>query len=134
MAFPSITPAQRYQNCPRAIDWLCEKLGFSKVIVHESDGIVHHALLKFGNGMIMVSSYGKSDFDQFVKTPSEIGNINTQSAYIYIEQIDQHFNEVKEKGVEIIMPLTEEPHGKGFSCMDPEGYIWSFGNYNPWNQ
>ena len=133
MNVPSITPAQRYKNCQEAITWLCDNLGFSKVVVHESDGVVHHALLRIENGMIMISSSGKSDFDQYVCPPSELGNKNTQSAYIYIPKIEEHYKQILNKKVEVVLPMTEEPHGKGFTCRDPEGYLWSFGNYNPWD-
>lgn len=24
--------------------------------------------------------------------------------------------------------------GRGYACRDPEGYLWNFGSYNPWNE
>jgi uncharacterized glyoxalase superfamily protein PhnB len=26
----------------------------------------------------------------------------------------------------------EEYGGRGFTCSDPEGHLWSFGTYDPW--
>ena len=38
-----------------------------------------------------------------------------------------------EAGAVIVMPLTDEDYGdKNYSCRDPEGYLWNFGSYDPW--
>jgi len=132
MSYPSIIPAMRYRNCLDAIEWLCNKLGFVKHVVFESEGVVHHAELLHGNGMIMLGSYKDGPFDQLVKLPSEIGNFNTQSAYIYVADLTKHFEHAKANGVEIVLPLKKEPHGSGYTCRDLEGYLWSFGDFNPW--
>lgn len=38
-------------------------------------------------------------------------------------------------GAEIVLDIKDEDYGgRGYSCQDPEGYIWNFGSYNPWAQ
>jgi len=128
----TIIPALRYNDAHKAIRWLCENLGFEKRAVHGDDHIVHHAQLTFGSGMIMIGSYRKGEYDQFISLPMHIQNQNTQSAYLYVEDINGYYTKVSEKGVVIVLPYKEEPHGTGFSCRDPEGHLWSFGDYNPW--
>lgn len=132
MSYPSIIPAMRYRNCLQAIEWLCTHLGFTKHVVFESEGIVHHAELLHGNGMIMLGSYRDGPFDQLVKLPSEMDNYNTQSAYIYVTNLTEHYEYATTHGLEIVLPLKKEPHGSGYTCRDPEGYLWSFGDFNPW--
>ena len=39
----------------------------------------------------------------------------------------------KAAGAEVVMELKEmEYGGKAFSVRDPEGYLWSVGEYDPW--
>ncbi len=133
MSTANIIPAFRYKDAHKAIEWLCDVLGFEKHVVFESDDIVHHAELTFGNGMIMIGTSRKGPFDELTCIPSEIDNYNTQSAYIFVNDLDDHYKKVKNKGAEIVLPLKKEPHGSGYTCRDPEGYLWSFGDMNPWN-
>ena len=53
----TIIPSLRYDDALAAIDWLCNAFGFEKQAVYADDkGIVQHAQLTFGNGMIMLGS------------------------------------------------------------------------------
>ena len=128
----SIIPALRYRDAKSAIVWLCDALRFKEKVVFSSDDIVHHALLTFGSGMIMLSSKRDTLYDQLLAEPIEIKDLNTQSSYIYVEDLDAHYNHVLRKGVDIVLPLTKEDHGSGYTVRDLEGHLWSFGDYNPW--
>ncbi|MGH8122517.1 MAG: VOC family protein, partial [Rudaea sp.] len=54
----TIIPSLRYRDALAAIDWLCRAFGFEKHAVYADNGVVHHAQLTFGNGMIMLGSVG----------------------------------------------------------------------------
>ena len=51
----------------------------------------------------------------------------------------QYYQKSNDSGVvfideEIITQLVEQDYGgKHYSCKDPEGYLWHFGSYNPWD-
>ncbi|OIQ30345.1 MAG: glyoxalase [Bacteroidetes bacterium MedPE-SWsnd-G2] len=129
-----IIPTMRYKNAATAIEWLCNAFGFEKhlVVPGENETIVH-AQLTFGNAMLMIASENKSEFDKLVKTPKAVQGFNTQSPYIIIEAIDAHYKKAISAGAKIVLDLKDEDHGgRGYSCKDPEGYIWNFGSYNPW--
>ena len=128
----NIIPAIRYRDCQLAIKWLCEVLGFEQFVVYESEGVVHHAELIFDHSLIMVSSYRDAAYDQVIRLPKDIENFNTQSPYIFIDNVKEHHNHVMLKGGDIVIPLTKEAHGSGFTVRDPEGHLWSFGDFNPW--
>lgn len=128
----NIIPAIRYIDCQSAIQWLCDVLKFEKFVVYESDGIVHHAQLRFDNSLIMLGSYRNSPYDILIKVPCEIDQVNTQSPYIFLDDLDDFYRHVQSKGAEIVLPLKKEEHGSGFSVRDPEGYLWNFGDFNPW--
>jgi len=117
-----------------AIEWLCNHLGFKKKVVFSQDDIVHHAQLTHGQGMIMVGSKRDGDYDKHISSPSDLGGANTQSAYIYVADIKQHYEDVVSKNIEIAIPYQVEPHGAGFTCRDLEGHLWSFGDFNPWQE
>lgn len=136
MEKPTIIPTMRYEDGNAAIKWLCDYLGFKEhAVFRNEEGRVIHAQLVYGNGMIMVGERIKSEFDQYVKVPSEIEGFNTQSAYLIVEEIDAHYQKAKEGKAEIVLPLKEEEYGgKSYTCKDPEGYLWNFGNYNPWSE
>jgi uncharacterized glyoxalase superfamily protein PhnB len=53
----TIIPALRYRDATAAIEWLCKAFGFEKHAVYAGDdGVIEHAQLTFGNGMIMLGS------------------------------------------------------------------------------
>jgi uncharacterized glyoxalase superfamily protein PhnB len=40
---------------------------------------------------------------------------------------------VKSAGAEIVLDNVDQDYGgRGFTCKDLEGHLWSFGSYNPW--
>ena len=131
-----IIPTMRYKDAPAAIEWLCTVLGFEKhlVVPGENDTIAH-AQLVLGNSMIMLGSENDNEFGKLVKTPPDLGGINTQTAYIIIEEIDAHYQKAKAAGAEIVLEIADQDYGgRLYSCRDPEGYIWNFGSYNPWDE
>ena len=125
-------PTMRYRDAPRAIEWLVDVLDFQKHVVYGEGDFVAHAQLKISNGMIMVSSWKQGPFDKLLKIPSDIEGYNTQSCYIYLDNLEEHYKKVRDKGVEIVIPMVTEEHGSSYVVRDPEGYIWSFGDYNPY--
>ena len=126
----------RYKDAPAAIEWLCSAFGFEKhLVVPGENGAIVHAQLSFGNAMIMLGSEIDNEYGKFVKTPKDLNGINTQSVYIIVEEIDEHYRRAINTGAEIIMDIKDEDYGgRGYSCQDPEGYIWNVGSYNPWVQ
>ena len=135
--FSSIIPCLRYQDAGTAIDWLCDAFGFEKdVVIENKDGSVGHAQLTFNGSMIMLGSVdNKSEWGKFIKQPSEIGNFQTQSPFVIVSDPDTHYKNAKAHGAKIALDIkTEEYGGRGYSCYDPEGHLWNFGSYNPWEK
>ena len=132
---PTIIPSMRYKDAPAAIKWLCKAFGFEEhLIVPAEDDMIAHAQLTFGNGMIMVGSLRDDEFIEHQKPPSSLEGYNSQSPYIIVEDIDKHYNCAVESGAEVIVSLKEQDYGgKYYSCKDPEGFLWHFGSYNPWD-
>lgn len=130
----NIIPTLRYDDAPAAIDWLCDAFGFERhLVVPGEGGRITHAQLTYRNGMIMLGSASDDHFGKLQKTPRAVGGVGTQSAYIIVPDADAHFDRAKASGAKIVYDLQDQDYGgRGYSCLDPEGHVWSFGTYDPW--
>ena len=130
----TVIPSMRYKDAPAAIEWLCRALGFEKNAVYANpDGTIGHAQLTLGKGMVMLGSVSDNDYGKLMRQPSEIGGGNTHGIYLVVADCDAVYQKAKAAGAEMVMDLeTKDYGGKGFSCRDPEGFVWSVGDYDPW--
>jgi uncharacterized glyoxalase superfamily protein PhnB len=130
----TVIPALRYRDAPAAIEWLCRAFGFEKhLVVPGEQGKIAHAQLVFGNGMIMLGSGHGGAYDRLIRNPSEIGPAVTQAPYIIVADPDEHYRQARAAGAEMVMDIADQEHGgRAYTCRDPEGHIWNFGDYDPW--
>lgn len=130
----TVIPSLRYRDALGMIDWLCNTFGFEKNAVYADGDTVQHAQLTFGHGMIMLGSVDKeSAWGKRIAQPDEIGGRVTGGVYVIVADCATHYAQAKAAGAEIVMPLEAKDYGgSGYSCRDPEGYLWSFGDYDPW--
>jgi uncharacterized glyoxalase superfamily protein PhnB len=127
---PNIFPGLRYEDAPAAIEWLSSAFGFEKqMVVPGPNGTIAHAQMKFGPGVIMLGS--SKDDDLGVKTPRRLGGVS-QAPYIYVADVDAHYQRAKASGAEIAIDLQDTSYGsREYSARDPEGHLWHFGTYLP---
>ncbi len=135
----AVIPTLRYRDAKAAIELLCTVFGFTRHAVYEEDGIVAHAELALGGGMIMigtvrddaaVNAYGAN-----IVQPDEIGGKETQAAYLVVPDADAVYARAKAAEFPIIVEIKDETHGgRGFGCRDREGRLWNVGTYDPWAQ
>ncbi|MFP8877972.1 MAG: VOC family protein [Myxococcota bacterium] len=131
-----IVPSFRYRDAPAAIAWLCRAFGFEEqlVVPGENHTIVHAQLL-LGSDMIMLgseNSHGGNAYDKVVRSPDELGGHVSGGTYIIVEDADAHYARAVAAGAEVLMELEDAGYGgRGYSCRDPEGHVWSFGTYDP---
>jgi uncharacterized glyoxalase superfamily protein PhnB len=127
-------PSLRYRNAPEAIEWLCKAFGFEKNAVYANpDGTIAHAQLTLGHGMVMLGSGKPGPADRVLRHPDQLGNLVTQGAYLVVKDCDAVYAKAKAAGAEMVMDIADMSYGgRGFSCLDLEGYLWSVGSYDPW--
>ncbi|HSI55157.1 MAG: VOC family protein [Ramlibacter sp.] len=133
----AVIPALRYRDALVAIDWLCRNFGFEKhlVVVGDDGRTVHHAQLVLGGGMVMLGSVDNTDsaYGRQIRQPDEVGGFETQSPYIVVADADAVYRSVKADGGQVVIEIKDEDYGgRGFTCRDPEGRLWSVGTYDPW--
>ena len=127
-----VIPSMRYRDAA-AIDWLCRVLGLSRHLVVPGEGdTIAHAQLTLGDGMIMPGSERDDDYGQVMTVPGPHG-ANTQSAYVVVNDPQVVHDRFLEAGADIVIPLQYPEYGGAFfACRDPEGHVWNFGSYDPW--
>ena len=134
---PAIIPSLRYADAPAAIDFLCEAFGFARHAVYadpDNPRIIHHAQLVDRGCMIMLASPNDNEWSRKagMRSVAEAGG-NTQAPYITVDDVDGHAARARAAGAEIIVePEDQDYGGRVYSARDSEGYVWSFGNYDPW--
>jgi uncharacterized glyoxalase superfamily protein PhnB len=125
----------RYKDAHAAIAWLERAFGFERHAVYDGpEGTVAHAELRFGTGMIMLGSASNpGPHTHLYATPEEIGGRVTSPLYLVVKDCAPVWERAKAAGAEVVMELKEmEYGGKAFSVRDPESYLWSVGEYDPW--
>lgn len=130
----TIIPCLRYRDAHAAIEWLCTAFGFERHVVYENeDGGVEHAQLTFGHGMVMLGEVRDNEFGRHIAQPDEIGGRETQCACVIVSNCKSHYQQAKAAGAVIVDDYAEKDYGgAGYSCHDPEGHLWYFGSYDPW--
>jgi uncharacterized glyoxalase superfamily protein PhnB len=130
---PRLMPVMYYRNAPAAIDWLCRAFGFERHYVATADGgTLQFAQLAFGREIVMLcplprseARYGRNGLAQSA----------TPKCYFLVPDADAHCATAKAMGAEIIDDIGTYDHGgRGYSCRDPEGHVWIFGTYDPWQK
>jgi uncharacterized glyoxalase superfamily protein PhnB len=132
-----LIPNLRYADALAAIDFLCDAFGFERRAVH-LDGAdantVQHAELTWRDRMIMISTARDTLGARAakMKTAAEAGG-PTMGLYLIVEDVDAHADRARAAGAKIILgPDAKNYGGRGYSALDPEGNVWSFGSYDPW--
>ncbi len=131
----TVVPALRYHDAHAAIDWLERIFGFTRKAIFEStNGTVDHAELVLGQGMVMLgSASNKNPYPDHMAHPQDLNGRSTSTMYVIVPDCNPVYARVQAEGVQILGELkTMDYGGQAFSVVDPEGYVWSVGEYDPW--
>lgn len=133
-----VIPCLRYADAPAAIDFLCDAFGFVRHAVYADDAdptIIHHAQLVLGAGMIMLGSVQDMASESLYtwSTARDLGGV-TGCVYVVVADVDAHCLHARNEGAVVVdEPRDNDGYpGRGYSALDPEGNVWSFGSYDPW--
>jgi uncharacterized glyoxalase superfamily protein PhnB len=125
-------PFLHHHDPTAAIDWLTDVFGFERTAAfRDPGGVIVHAELRHGDGIVMVGSSGKNDLG--MKTPHELGGVN-QGIGVYIDRdgVDAHCERARAGGAVILREPYDTSFGaRAYVARDPEGHLWSFGSYRP---
>jgi len=134
--WPRISAAVFYDDASKAIDWLCRAFGFEVQLKVEGDGgRIEHSELRFGEGLIMVSSSGGSSERKVPlpgRSPRSVGGVNTQMLAIFVDDVDGHCARARAAGAKIVDEPTTSDYGedywsdRSYRAEDLEGHQWWF--------
>jgi uncharacterized glyoxalase superfamily protein PhnB len=122
---PRITPYLFYEDVDSILDWLARAFGFrERMRVPGSDGRTTHAEMETADGVVMMGWPGPE-----YRNPARLGHA-TQNIYVYVDDVEGHYEKAKKAGAEIIDELTDKPYGdRMYRVQDPEGHQWAFAEH-----
>ncbi|MDU9003768.1 VOC family protein [Sedimentitalea todarodis] len=127
-----LIPATRYRDCEAALAFVTNVLGLVEHAVYRDDaGSIVHAQIRLGRGLMMFGPPNDGSFDDVMTDPALAGGVTT-SIYVVVDDLAVRYAQVVAAGAEIVMPLEDQSYGgASFSLRDPEGHIWTLGDYDP---
>jgi|SRR5215831_19290177 len=122
---PTIIPQLPYENVGAALSFLERAFGFRVIPASRllgADGVVHHALVEFGDGVIGIGTQGAHG----AISPMS-GGIESQYVSVAVVDVEAHCQRARAAGARI----AKEPRGQGaeahaYEALDPEGHRWRF--------
>lgn len=121
---PTVWLTLQADNAPKLIDYYVDTFGFVLAARYGDGDRVDHAQLNWpeGSGGIMLGSH-KPGAD-WSRQPGTAGG------YVVTADPDALYQRVLSRQAEIIRPLGKTDYGATeFAVRDPEGNLWSFGDY-----
>jgi uncharacterized glyoxalase superfamily protein PhnB len=103
-----IIPELPYDDVVTAAAWLCQTFGFEERLRIEN----HRSQLTFNGASI-------------VAIERKVSGIS--SLMVHVDDIDRHYEHVRESGARIISPPTDYPFGeRQYTVEDIGGHCWTF--------
>ena len=121
-----IYPCVRYRDAATGLRWLQTVLGATEhAVMRNDDGSIGHAELAFGDGYIMAGGPPTEPY------ASAVGKLGPAETYLAVDDAKAAYERAVSAGAEVLMPFEDQGYGVGFTLRDPEGNIWSMGDYRP---
>jgi uncharacterized glyoxalase superfamily protein PhnB len=125
--WPRISSALFYDDAAAAIDWLERAFGFAtRLRVEDGAGRIVHSELELGGGLVMVASAREGG-----QSPRAFGGANTQSLFVYVEDVDAHCARARACGARIVSEPSNREYDawqdRTYEALDAEGHRWWFG-------
>ena len=119
---PRITPYLLYEDVAATLDWLASTFGFrERMRLPGPDGKITHAEMELADGLIMIGCPGPD-----YQNPKRLGHV-THSVYVYVDDVDKHFERSKGAGATILDELEDQFYGdRRYGVEDLEGHHWYF--------
>lgn len=122
---PRVTPYLFYDDLKGALDWLGGAFGLTtRMTVPGPGGRLMHAEMTIADGVVMM---GQTGMDARCVSPKSQNGVNTQSLYIYVDDVDAHCEHARAAGAQIVREPEDQFWGdRMYTARDLEGHSWSF--------
>jgi uncharacterized glyoxalase superfamily protein PhnB len=123
-----MTSALRYRDPAAAIEWLERAFGLTPHFVARDGEVVVHAQMRLGDSWLYLGP-DKPDDPYRMHSPLALNGTN-QCICIALDDVEAAAERATRAGAKMISPPHDTGYGaREFSCADPEGHVWSVGNY-----
>ncbi len=79
----------------------------------------------------MAFSSREDEYGSLQQSPKK-GGPPSVGLYMVVKDVQAHHARAAAAGAEIVIPPAAQDYGgECYTCRDPEGHVWSFGDYNP---
>ena len=128
-----LIPATRYADCEAALAFLKKVIGMEELAVHRDDsGANRHVEMKMGDSLFMFGPEDDRPFARYMTAPRDTGGRETTTMYVIVADVETHNAKAMAAGATIVVPLEDQDFGgMTYSLRDPEGHVWTIGNYDP---
>jgi uncharacterized glyoxalase superfamily protein PhnB len=116
-----IIPYIFYRDVPAALAWLSRAFGFTEELRHPTPSGMH-AQMTFRGQRIMM---GQGSRDWRMQSASET-RIATMGIFVYLADVDTHYERARAAGAEIVQPPHDEEWGRTYTARDLDGHPWFF--------
>ena len=125
--FNTLSPHIVVQDALKALEFYKKAFGAQEVMRMEAPGgKIGHAEIKIGDSVIMLA-------DEFAgsgsRSPQSLGG-TTAGIFLYVENVDQIFNQATAAGAQVESPLANMFWGDRYGKLkDPFGHSWSIATH-----
>ena len=113
-----------YKDVAAAVTWLSKTFGFREHFRYGAPDEVGGAQIHLGDAWIMLHQARSGS-----ASPAELG-FGTQSATVFVEDVDVHCERTKAAGAKIVEELHETEYGeRQYGVEDYEGHKWLFARH-----
>jgi uncharacterized glyoxalase superfamily protein PhnB len=126
MDVPPISPLIFYRDPRAALDFLERAFGFeTRMVVDDGQGGVIHSETQYQGHVVMVSGPPNGQW----ASPADLGGRRTGAVHVQVpDGIDALCEQARRAGAKIEREPADQAYGdRVFTCLDPEGHSWSFG-------
>jgi PhnB protein len=116
-----VIPYIFYRDVPAALDWLARAFGFTEVLRHPTPHGMHAEMTLDGQLIMM----GQGSTDWRMQSPTET-KIATMGIFIYLADVDSHYERARDAGAEIVKAPDDESYGRTYTVRDLDGHPWFF--------
>jgi len=125
IGMPRIAPHIFYEDVEAAVNFLVSAFDFkTRLRMQDDSGKVVHAELEVADSLIML---GLAEEHDHWHCPNALDGNVSQRLFIYVDNIDAHFQRAKTAGMKVFREPKDQWHGERvYEVIDPEGHRWKF--------
>jgi uncharacterized glyoxalase superfamily protein PhnB len=120
MVSTEIIPYVFYRDVPAALDWLTRAFGFAETMWTATPNGGTHGEMTLDGQRIMMGQ-GSKEWRMMSAHGAEAA---TQGIFIYLADVDAHYERARAAGAEIVKPPEDLPYGRSYTSRDPDGHPW----------